>query len=41
MKILKLPIDTIIKCECGCEFEVEYEDFIIASNLLSRWQRNG
>lgn len=26
MKILKLPVDTKISCECGCEFEFEPED---------------
>ncbi len=26
MKILKLPFDTTIKCDCGCEFEFDFED---------------
>lgn len=26
MKILKLPFDTTIKCDCGCEFEFGLED---------------
>lgn len=26
MKINKLPFDTTIKCECGCEFEFSIED---------------
>ena len=26
MKILKMPFDTIIKCDCGCEFEFGPED---------------
>lgn len=26
MKILKLPVDTKISCECGCEFEFEIDD---------------
>ena len=26
MKILKLPFDTTIKCDCGCEFEFGSED---------------
>lgn len=28
MKILKPKIDTIVKCECGCEFEFELEDIM-------------
>lgn len=26
MEILKLPFDTTIKCDCGCEFEFGLED---------------
>lgn len=29
MKILKLPFDMKIICECGCEFEFDYEDVCI------------
>lgn len=31
MKILKLPIDTKIRCECGCEFEFDTDDVIVNS----------
>ena len=26
MKIIKLPIETKITCECGCEFEFDIDD---------------
>ena len=26
MKIIKLPIETKITCECGCEFEFDTDD---------------
>ena len=26
MKILKLPIETRINCDCGCEFEFDMDD---------------
>ena len=26
MKILKLPVDTKISCECGCKFEFDVDD---------------
>lgn len=29
MKILKMPVETTIKCGCGCMFEFDCEDLII------------
>lgn len=29
MKILKMPVETTIKCGCGCMFEFDFEDLII------------
>lgn len=29
MKIIKLPFETKIKCNCGCEFEFDTNDIFI------------
>ena len=29
MKIIKIPQWSIIKCECGCEYEIDKEDVSI------------
>lgn len=29
MKIVKLPVETTIKCKCGCEFEFDCDDLIV------------
>lgn len=34
MKILKLPVETQIKCGCGCEFEFDYEDIAFKRQLV-------
>ena len=40
MKILKLPVDTKISCECGCEFEFEPEDVKVSSMFSNNIQHN-
>ena len=29
MKIVKIPVETTIKCKCGCEFEFDCDDLIV------------
>ena len=31
MKIIKIPQWSIIKCECGCEYEIDKDDISIES----------
>lgn len=34
MKILKPKIDTIVKCDCGCEFEFELKDTVTDKHYM-------
>lgn len=34
MKVTNLPIDTQIKCSCGCEFEFEPADMMLREKYL-------
>ena len=40
MKILKLPFENKITCECGCEFEFDYSDLEIDERIFSFGNRN-
>lgn len=44
MKILELPVDTTIECECGCKFEFDvgydtnvisiYSDYLVGQKIV-------
>lgn len=34
MKILKIPFETTIKCECGCEFEFDCDDIEVTGHRI-------
>lgn len=41
MKILKLPVETTVVCDCGCEFEFDASDLIQHGYFISEGFRGG